>query len=195
MIIEYLRRALEASKLTQRKLSLQVIEYLDRPGLDQSLINKMLNTEGKDAPRSLQAIELKVIERLTRLEMETLIEMPVMGIIDHGLLIQPLQGVEKVPPPRDTTPQTAAVRVASDEFFPAWEKGSILYFTMGQAPEPFVHKRCVVRDAENGALYVGILRSEVTPRRWRVQSINGKTADITDLVVDWASPIEWVKTP
>lgn len=193
MIREYILRALEASNLSQRKLSLAVIEYLGRQGHDQSLINKILNVEGDVSPRTLQAIELKVIERLTQLEMETLIEMSTMGTIGHGQVIQLQQGLDRVPPPRDTTPQTTAIRIVSDEFFPVWEIESVLYFTIGGRPEAFVHRRCVIKDATSAELYLGILRPDILPDHWRIQSVHGKTPDIAGVVVEWASPIEWVK--
>jgi hypothetical protein len=76
--------------------------------------------------------------------------------------------------------------------FPAFEEGTLLYYSRLLPPEDMVNRRCVVQLGD-GRIFVKILRPGTTPTTWRLQSVNSLYPDMVDEVVDWAAPIEWTK--
>ncbi|PHP66529.1 hypothetical protein CSC94_12615 [Zhengella mangrovi] len=76
--------------------------------------------------------------------------------------------------------------------FPAIEDGSLIYYSRHLPPDVMVNQRAVVQLAD-GRVFVKIIRPGSRPGFWTLQSVNAQYADILDVVVEWAAPIDWIK--
>lgn len=116
------------------------------------------------------------------------------GRVGAGQVITPFddEPYEWVEEPADAAPDTVAVEVVGDSGFPAFEEGSLLYYSKLLPPEEMVNRRAVLRTAR-GEMYVKILRRGATDGFWTLQSINSLYPDIEDAVIEWAAPIDWIK--
>jgi phage repressor protein C with HTH and peptisase S24 domain len=186
MLSEWLRRALESSKTSQAALARQLTATLGR-SIDRAAVNKMVN-----GGRSIAADELKVIEQITGYESPSALTVPVRGFVGAGQLVEAVDNgeAEHVDAPSEAKPETVAVIVRGDSMFPAFEDGSILYYSKNLPPEHMINRRCVVQ-VSDGRIYVKTLRRGASDGLWTLSSLNAP--DIEDVPVDWAAPIDWVK--
>lgn len=99
---------------------------------------------------------------------------------------------QKAIAPADAHPNTVAVLVSGDSMFPAFEEGTLLYYSKLLPPDAMVNRRAVVQLGD-GRIFVKILRPGSTPRTWTLQSVNAQYADMIDEVVEWAAPIDWIR--
>jgi len=76
--------------------------------------------------------------------------------------------------------------------FPAYEEGTILYYSRLLPPSELVNKRAVVQLGD-GRIFVKIVRPGADATTWTLTSINGQYADMVDQIVEWAAPIDWIK--
>lgn len=120
---------------------------------------------------------------------------PLVGRVGAGQAVHavadndPDQFVEA---PMHATPTTVGVEVDGNSMFPAFEDGSILYYSKLLPPEELVNRRAVVQLGD-GRIFVKVIRRGSTPDTWTLQSVNTEYADMVDEVVAWAAPIDWIK--
>lgn len=116
------------------------------------------------------------------------------GRVGAGQVITPFddEPFEWVEEPADAAPGTVAVEVVGDSGFPAFDEGSLLYYSKLLPPSEMVNKKAVLRTAV-GDMYVKILRKGSSDDLWTLQSINSLYPDLVDQVVEWAAPIDWIK--
>lgn len=121
-------------------------------------------------------------------------QIPLMGKVGAGQAIEKLDDnvIEYVDTPPNATKESVAVVVDGDSMYPAFEDQSIIYYSRNLPPENLINRRCVVRLA-TGETYVKVLRKGSRDDLWTLQSINFQYADIEDVVIEWAAPIDWVK--
>lgn len=117
-----------------------------------------------------------------------------MGRVGAGQVFTPFDddSVEYVEAPEGVPPSTEAVEVDGNSMFPAYEDRSLIYYSKILPPEMMVNRRAVIRLAD-GSMTVKVLRMGSEPGLWTLQSINAQYEDMTDKVVEWAAPIDWVK--
>jgi len=99
-------------------------------------------------------------------------------------------GPEFVDAPPDARDDTVAVEVRGDSMFPVFEDGTLLYYSRMLPPKEMLNRRCVVHLAD-GRILVKTLRLGTSPSVFTLSSFNAP--DMVDEVVEWTSPIEWVK--
>lgn len=119
---------------------------------------------------------------------------PLKGDIGAGAEVLAIEGdgEETAPAPSLRRPTTVAVRVKGDSMYPAYESGTLLYYSRLMPPETLRNRRCVVQLGD-GRIFVKVLRAGSSPNTWNLQSLNPLYPEMPDQVVEWAAPIEWVK--
>jgi phage repressor protein C with HTH and peptisase S24 domain len=188
MLSEWLQEALAQSGVSQTALAQKLTEQLGR-NIDRAAVNKMVK-----GLRQIAADEMLATERITGRSAPKTIEVPLKGKVGAGQAVLPLdsEDLDTVEAPADTKPGTVAVEVSGVSMYPAYEDGTLLYYSRLLPPEEMVNERCVIQLAD-GRLFVKVLRRGSTPKTWTLQSINTLYADMTDEVVDWVAPIDWTK--
>lgn len=188
MLSEWLRNALDASNTSQAKLSRALTDELGR-SIDRAAVNKMVK-----GTRAIAGDELLVIERVTGFAAPAEIMVPLKGRVGAGAEVMAIDtgDSERVPAPAEAKPGTVGVEVAGESMFPAYEEGTILYYSKLLPPSDMVNRRAVVQLGD-GRIFVKIIRAGSTANTWTLQSLNPLFADMTDEVVEWAAPIDWVK--
>lgn len=132
------------------------------------------------------AAPAKVAEKTRR-------SVPLVGYVGAGQAIHPMDDpYEAAPAPSDTRPSTVAVEVRGESMYPAYDDGTLLYYSKLLPPVEMVNKKCVVQLAD-GRIFVKVLRRGSSDRLWTLQSINSQYGDMVDQYVEWVAPIDWVK--
>lgn len=188
MLSDWLRSALEQTNISQSELSRLLTERLNR-SIDRAAVNKMLT--GK---RGINGDELLTIEAITGLTAPKEIQVVLKGRVGAGAEIEAIDSgdQEYVEAPAEAKPNTVAVEVAGDSMFPAYEAGTLLYYSKLLPPTEMVNRRCVVQ-LHDQRIFVKVLRKGDKDGTWTLQSLNTNVADITNVGVDWAAPIDWIK--
>ena len=173
------------------------MELHRRSGVSYDNIAKYL--DGKvEKPRGDQIEQLARALDLDPIWVETGIkpagEVELKGYVGAGQAVFPIDdnGDDTVEAPAGVTDNTVAVRVQGDSMYPAYEDGSLLYYSRQLPPSEMVNRRCVVKLAD-GRLFVKVLRLGSQRNLWTLQSINVSTPDMIDQIVEWAAPIDWTK--
>lgn len=119
---------------------------------------------------------------------------PLKGRVGAGAIVEAIDhgAAEFVEAPADARPNTVAVEVSGDSMFPAYEDGTLLYYSKLLPPHDLLNRRCVVQLADQ-RIFVKVLRMGSVDDVWTLQSLNPLVADITDVAVEWAAPIDWIK--
>lgn len=188
MLAVWLREALDLSKISQAKLGRLLSEKLNR-SIDRAAVNKMLA-----GTRAISADEMIEIERITGLQAPKEIQVPKKGRIGAGAEVLAIDNgdFETVSAPAQSRPGTVAVEVDGESMFPAYEPGTLLYYSQILPPDAMVNRRAVVQLGD-GRIFVKILRKGSTPSTWNLQSLNPNFADMEDVVVEWVAKIDWIK--
>lgn len=188
MLSEWLREALDESGVKQAALARELSKRLGR-SIDRAAVNKMVA-----GGRAIQGDELLEIERITRLSAPKVIAVPLLGKVGAGQAVETFDDAsdETAPAPAEAKPGTVAVQVDGDSMYPAYETGTILYYSKLLPPAEMVNKRAVVRLAD-GRMFVKVLRRGTTDHTWTLQSLNTLYSDMVDEVVEWAAPIDWTR--
>ncbi len=188
MLSEWLRVALEQSEVSQSELSRLLTERLGR-SIDRAAVNKMLTNK-----RGITGDELLAIEAITGTTAPKEILVPLKGRVGAGAVVEAIDHgeTEYVEAPAEAKPNTVAVEVTGDSMFPAYEDGTLLYYSKLLPPHDMINRRCVVQLADQ-RIFVKVLRKGAADGVWTLQSLNPLVADITDVAVDWAAPIDWIK--
>lgn len=191
MLSQWLQQALKASKLSQAELARKLTEILGR-SVDRAAVNKMAS-----GTRGIAADEMRAIERLTGWEAPIEIEVPLKGYVGAGEAVMAIdQGDAEyqttVTAPRDTRPGTIAAKVKGDSMFPTLRDGWTIYWSQLLPPNDLLNDLCVVHLADERIL-VKVLRAGSRPDLWTLQSVNATVADMVDQVVNYVSPIDWIK--
>jgi hypothetical protein len=115
-----------------------------------------------------------------------------VGYVGAGQAVIPVDNgdYEWVYAPPDARDETTAVEVKGDSMFPVFEEGTLLYYSRMLPPAEMLNRRCVVHLAD-GRILVKTLRRGSVPSVFTLSSFNAP--DMEDQVVEWASPIDWVK--
>lgn len=121
-------------------------------------------------------------------------KIPLKGMVGAGQAVIMLSDddIEYVDAPPNAKEEMIAVEVRGESMFPAFEDGTLLYYSTNRSPQDLVNKRCVVK-LDDGRTLVKVLRPGSGSDLWTLQSINSQYQDIVDVRVEWASPIEWIK--
>jgi SOS-response transcriptional repressor LexA len=188
MLSNWLLEALEASNIKQAELARRLSQSLGR-SIDRAAVNKM--TTGQ---RAIHGDELLAIERITGLEAPKEIEVPLKGRVSAGGGVLAIDdgGSDMVAAPAQAKPGTVAVEVDGNSMFPAYESGTLLYYSRLLPPHEMINRRAVVQLGD-GRIFVKIVRPGTTDRTWHLQSINPLFPDMQDEVVEWAAPIDWIR--
>lgn len=119
---------------------------------------------------------------------------PLKGRVGAGAEVLAIDdgGENLVEAPADASPQTVAVEVLGESMFPAFEEGTLLYYSKTLPPDMMLNRRCVVQ-LENDGIFVKILRRGSVEGTYTLQSVNPLYPDIKDQFVRWAAPIDWIK--
>lgn len=188
MLSEWLRDAIEQSGSSQSAIARVLTARLGR-SIDRAAVNKM--TRGT---RAIAGDELIEIERLTGMSAPKEIMVPLKGKVGAGQAVYAIDDLDNdpVPAPAEAKPGTVAVEVSGESMFPAYEDGTLLYYSRLLPPDEMVNRRCVVQLGD-GRIFVKVLRKGSTDRTWTLQSVNTLYADMVDEVVAWAAPIDWIR--
>lgn len=119
---------------------------------------------------------------------------PLKGKVGAGAEVEAIDNgdVEIVEAPSRAPLETVAVRVTGDSMFPAYEDGTLLYYSRQMPPDAMINKRCIA-ELSDGRIFVKVLRQGSEPNTWTLQSLNPHIADIPNQFVRWAAPIDWIK--
>jgi len=188
MLSEWLQQALEATGIKQAELSRRMTELLGR-SIDRAAVNKMTKNE-----RAISGDEVAAIEQITGWEAPSTIQVPLLGYVGAGGDVLALDNGddETVDAPRDTRPGTVAVRVRGTSMHPAYEEGSLLYYSTVTSPSELLNKRAVVQ-LTDGTIMVKTIRAGSAPGLWNLESLDPNVPTFVDKVVEWAAKIDWVK--
>ncbi|WP_244533062.1 XRE family transcriptional regulator [Phyllobacterium sp. CL33Tsu] len=188
MLSEWLQTALDESGVSQSELSRLLTERLTR-SIDRAAVNKMLK-----GTRTISGEELLAIEAITGTTAPKELHVPLKGKVGAGAAVFAIDdgGDDTVEAPADARHGTVAVQVSGDSMFPAYEEGTLLYYSKLLPPSELVNKRAVVQLAD-GRIFVKIVRPGMDASRWTLTSINGQYADMVDQIVEWAAPIDWIR--
>lgn len=188
MLSQWLQEALNATGISQAELARELTNSLGR-SIDRAAVNKMVKNI-----RAIQGDELLAIERITGLEAPKEIEVPLKGRVGAGSEVLALDSGsdDRVPAPAQAKPGTVAVEVSGESMFPAYEEGTLLYYSKLLPPGEMLNRRAVVQLGD-GRIFVKVLRAGSTEQTWTLQSLNPLFADMKDEVVEWAAPIEWIR--
>jgi len=188
MLSEWLQTALDDSGVSQSELARLLTERLAR-SIDRAAVNKMLK-----GTRTISGEELLAIEAITGTTAPKEIHVPLKGKVGAGAAVFAIDdgGDDSVEAPADARHGTVAVQVSGDSMFPAYEEGTILYYSRLLPPSELVNKRAVVQLGD-GRIFVKIVRPGADATTWTLTSINGQYADMVDQIVEWAAPIDWIK--
>lgn len=170
-------------------------------GVRADAITRMTNTDPtKKEVREIKAQELVIMSQFFGSEPPVRINtnLPPMvrlrGKVGAGSLVEAIDAGSDdwVEAPPSSNGDTVAVEIAGDSMFPAYEEGTILYYSRNLPPEELVNRRCVVKLADE-RIFVKILRKGSQEGLWTLQSINPMYPDMHDVLVDWAAKIDWTK--
>lgn len=188
MLSEWLQQALKAADISQAELSRRLTEMLGR-SVDRAAVNKMVNNL-----RAISGDEVLAIEKITGLEAPSTIQVPLKGYVGAGgeVIAADDDGEETVDAPRDARPGTVAVRVRGTSMQPAYEHGSLIYYSVVTSPGELLNRRAVVQCAD-GQIMVKIIRPGSAPGLWNLESLDRDTPTFVDRVLEWAAKIDWVK--
>lgn len=115
-----------------------------------------------------------------------------MGQVGAGQAVYPLGDTEidMVEAPPDAKPSTVAVAISGDSMLPWFEDRWLVYYSRRLPPNELIGQRVVAQLAD-GRLLLKTLRRGSAPHFWTLTSPNA--ADIEDIAVEWAAPIDWIK--
>lgn len=120
-------------------------------------------------------------------------EVKLVGKVGAGAEIYALEDDhETVEAPANANKDTVAVAVEGDSMFPAYEDGTLLYYSRFLPPQELLNKRCVVKLASE-RIYVKILRKGSIENLWTLQSLNPLYPDIENQSLEWVAPIDWIR--
>lgn len=188
MLREWLQAVMKARELGQAELARLLSQELGR-NIDRAAVNKMW--AGK---REIAGDELLAIEKITGFSAPKLIQVPLVGRVGAGAAVIPFDSQEEqmVDAPAETKPNTVAVAVLGNSMFPAYEDGTILYYSEKLPPHDMVNRRCII-ELEDGRMFVKVLRQGSRSGLWTLQSVNPLYADMVDEVVRWVARIDWTR--
>ncbi|TPM89881.1 helix-turn-helix transcriptional regulator [Mesorhizobium sp. B2-1-3A] len=188
MLSDWLRDALQTKGISQADMARILTERLGR-SIDRAAMNKM--TVGK---RAIFADELLEIQRVTGIQAPTEIMVPLKGRVGAGQAVYAIDdgSDDTVAAPAEAKQGTVAVEVSGDSMYPAYEDGTLLYYSKILPPDAMVNRRAVVQLGD-GRIFVKVLRRGSTDNTWTLQSVNTLYPDMVDEVVEWAAPIDWIR--
>lgn len=94
----------------------------------------------------------------------------------------------EAPPGLDGEALAAVIR--GDSMYPRYDDGNIIMWTRHLPPGDLLNREAVVGLAD-GRILIKIITRGSAPGLWTLTSFNA--APISDQVVEWAAPIDWVK--
>lgn len=184
------------------KIEEKVRFILNKTGWTQSRLADELDTTQPTVNRWLKGVEPEGHRRdAINLLYEEICEyaiphgVPLKGRVGAGQAVYAYDSEDDthtVPVPASADPNTVAVEVSGDSMFPAYEEGTLLYYSRLLPPAQMVNRRAIVQLGD-GRIFVKIVRPGSTPHTWTLQSVNSQYADMEDEVVEWAAPIDWTK--
>ncbi|MGV1894770.1 helix-turn-helix transcriptional regulator [Agrobacterium vitis] len=185
-IATYIAQLLSMKKWNQVKLAAHF-------GVSQSTVNRWKSgsePEGhhRDAIRELYNMEFGTPDS------KPFKRVKLMGKVGAGQEIYAIDdgGQSDVDAPADAHQNTVAVEVSGESMYPAYEEGTILFYSKTLPPSEMVNRRAVVQLAD-GRIFVKTVRPGTTPNTWTLTSINALYPDMIDQIVEWAAPIDWIK--
>lgn len=116
---------------------------------------------------------------------------PLKGFIGAGHHIEALEhGEEEIEAPADSHPDTVAAKIRGDSQLPMLHDGWVIYWSELKPPYLMLNQMAVVQ-LSDGRIMVKTLRNGSQPGLWTLTSFNA--ADIVDVPLDWAAPIDWIR--
>lgn len=161
-----------------------LIKYLDgkvkQPRGDT--LDKLADALGMDRLYLKEGIDASAATRQVRL----------MGYIGAGQTIDAneLGEDETIDAPADAREGTVAAQVRGDSMLPIFRDGWVLYWSRKLPPSEMMNETAIVQLAD-GRIMVKQIRMGSAPGLWTLASANA--SDITDVVIEWAAPIDWIK--
>lgn len=187
-----LKRLRTAAKKSQVALAKEA-------GVSQQLISQIengVNTSTTELPALARALRVGVdeIDPDYAVSVNEDDRVPLKGDIGAGAEVLAIEGDgdDTAPAPAESTPTTVAVRVKGDSMFPAYEPGTLLYYSKLMPPREMINRRAVVQLAD-GRIFVKIVQAGSAPNLWSLASLNPYFPIMEDQVVEWAAPIDWIK--
>lgn len=161
-------------------------------GLGETAIRDLFNPARKSV-RADTLVKLAEYFETTVDELSGRSPVELLGNIGAGgeILFLETDEPELVPRPAFTPGTLMALRVVGDSMLPRYDDGDVIYVRRdheGVLPE-YVGNYCAVHTAEGGT-YLKILSAGSRPGRFTLRSLNA--ADMEDVEVVWASPVEGV---
>lgn len=116
---------------------------------------------------------------------------PLKGYVGAGQQVFAVDAgdLEDVEAPADATVRTVAAQIRGDSMLPLRD-GWLIYWSKMLPPFDCINTMCVCHLAD-GRIFVKLLMQGTTPQTFHLVSTNSAT--MTDEVVEWASPIDWIK--
>jgi phage repressor protein C with HTH and peptisase S24 domain len=104
----------------------------------------------------------------------------------------PGAGLDNIEPPPGEAGNIVAVIVRGASMYPSYNDGDIIFYRREDAtPEDtFIGRECVVRLTDGRMLLKRVIHGS---RRGRYVLVSHNAPEITDVEIDWAAPVRWVK--
>lgn len=163
-----------------------------KSGLGETAIRDLFNPERKFV-RADTLVKLAEYFETTVDEMSGRDPVHILGNIGAGGSILFLEDSEPedVPRPAFTPGRLMALRVVGESMLPKYEAGDIVYIRRDHEGvlEQYLGDYCAVHTADGGT-FLKILSPGTRPDRFTLRSLNA--ADMEDVEIIWASPVEGV---
>lgn len=163
----------------------------DELGVAQSTINRWFNENSEPRGQFRDAINA-LYNRLFNGDGDVEKTVKLAGYVGAAQTVYQFDddGAGYVEAPPGAGIMTEAVEVRGDSMFPLYETGTLLYYSRQLPPELMVGRRAIVRLEDDRVLIKTVQRGS-EPGLFTLVSLNAP--DITDVAVQWAAPIDWIK--
>ncbi|WP_167394089.1 LexA family transcriptional regulator [Brucella oryzae] len=186
------------------KIDYYLREIMKTTGWKQAELASRLDTTQATVSRWFKGAEpeghrrdaiLELYSSVTNMAAPSGVDQPtvrLIGYIGAGQAVYPLDDGtdDQVEAPRDAKPTTVAAQIRGDSMLPIFQENWLIYWSTNLPPHEMINQLCVVQ-VSDGRLLVKTLRRGSQDGLWTLTSFNA--SDITDVPVDWAAPIDWIK--
>lgn len=158
-------------------------------GTSQSTVNRWLGGAEPEGHRRDQINDLYRAEINPTSGSHRMV--PLRGYIGAGGHVEALEhGSEEIEAPDGAHPNTEAATIRGDSQLPMLADGWVIYWSKTMPVGEMINRLAVVQ-LSDGRIMVKTIRNGSAPGLWTLTSYNA--ADIIDVPVDWAAPIDWIK--
>lgn len=180
----------------RRHMRLKQAEFANRTGVEQATVSRWENGAEPEFENRSQLNALAQEADYPAFDSLRVATLPVKGYVGAGAEVILFEdhpdhsNFDDIEAPPGITDGIALI-VRGDSMYPKYEDGEVIVVSKREYPlDSLLHEICYVQLAD-GRAYLKILGRGSEKGFYTLRSHNAP--DITDVVVDWAFPVEWVR--